>query len=154
MCVCVCVCVCVHALRCLHLTGDLQIPPCPRVRVCLCVSRGGCFPGHSRVPVCVCCSVLWAVRVNARVCVSVIPVRPCLGMCALVPPGVRLCEPVCVCDCISECLAVHVCVPKWGFCLWLPVATCPQLYLRECPRVPGGPSAQSWFSRAGPSRWR
>lgn len=25
-------------------------------------------------------------------------------------------------DCISEYLAGHVCVPKWGFCLWLPVA--------------------------------
>lgn len=39
------------------------------------------------------------------------------------PPGVRLCELVCVCvsDCISHYLAVHVCVPKWGFCLWLPV---------------------------------
>ena len=52
------------------------------------------------------------------------------------PPGVHLCELVCVCvcvcvrerereresDCISHYLAVHVCVPKWGFCLWLPVA--------------------------------
>ena len=41
-------------------------------------------------------------------------------MCRLECICVNLC--VCVCDCISDYLSVHVCVPKWGFCLWLPVA--------------------------------
>ena len=155
---CVCVCVCVPVSPSHWGSADISVSP-----ECLCVSRGGCFSRHSRVPMCVCCSVLWAVRVSVLVCVSVIPVCPCLGMRALVPPGVHLCEPVCVCVCVCVCVTVSpitclcTCVsPSGASVSGSPLRTlaCPLLYLRECPWVPEGPSAQSWFSRAGPSRWR
>lgn len=104
--------------------GGLPVPPRAGRRVVRSVLQRGCycFPGeragasragsqvcvfsgvsislgvcrYLRVPECVCCSELWAVRVSVLVCVSVIPVWPSLGRRALVPPGVRLCELVCV----------------------------------------------------------
>lgn len=58
---------------------------------------------------------------------------------------------LCVCDCISEYVAVHVCVPECGSVSGSLVSD--THVLSTVPEgvspVPRGPHSQSWFSRAG-----